>query len=236
MILEKLYIVVPAYNEEENIETVVHSWYMAVEKTGSDFRLLVIDDGSTDRTYSKLIAMQKKYPFLISKTKTNGGHGAAILFGYNYAVAHCADYIFQTDSDGQTLPDEFQQFWENRKNYDMQIGFRRKRKDGFSRIVVTKILKLFLFAFFRVRTKDANTPFRLMTGRSVADFLPYIPSNYRLTNVLLTVLYEKSNLKMKYIPISFLPRQGGTNSINMWKICKIGVSTLREFSYLRKKI
>ena len=233
---EKLYIIMPAYNEEENIETVVQAWYIEAEKTGTEFRFLVVDDGSTDSTYSKLISMQEKHPFLRVKTKENGGHGAAILFGYQYAVNNGADFIFQTDSDGQTLPEEFGQFWKNREDFDVQIGFRKKRQDGFSRMIVTKILHLFLFVFFRIWTKDANTPFRLMTGESVSELLPKIPEDYRLTNVLFTVLYEKLNYKMRYVPISFLPRQGGVNSINLGKIFKIGLGTIREFFTLRKDI
>lgn len=234
--LEKLYIIIPAYNEEENIEAVVRTWYLEAEKTGTEFRLLVIDDGSTDSTYSKLISMQEKFPFLRVKTKVNGGHGAAVFFGYQYAVNNDVNFIFQTDSDGQTLPEEFGQFWEKRGEYDIQIGFRKKRKDGFSRIIVTKILHFLLFVFFHIQTKDANTPFRLMTGKSVSELLPKIPRDYRLTNVLFTVLYEKSKYKMRYIPISFLPRQGGVNSINLGKICKIGLGTIRDFFTLRKEI
>ena len=227
---------IPAYNEAENIESVVRSWHEEAEKTGADCKLFVIDDGSTDDTYHKLLAMQKRYPFLQAKSKLNGGHGAAILYGYHEAVKHGADYIFQTDSDGQTLPEEFGQFWENRKDFDIQIGFRENRQDGFGRIIVTKILHILLFLFFHVRTKDANTPFRLMTGSSVSTLLTKIPEAYRLTNVLLTVLYEKSNYKIRYIPISFRARQGGVNSINLQKICRIGIETICDFMRLRKKI
>ncbi len=54
------------------------------------------------------------------------------------ALEQNADYIFQTDSDGQTLPEEFYGFWELRDKYSAVIGYRNHRKDGFSRVFVTK--------------------------------------------------------------------------------------------------
>ena len=111
--MESLYIVIPAYNEEENIKHVIQDWYPVVERhaAGGVSRLLVIDDGSRDRTYEILQEFCESYPLLEVVTKPNAGHGATLLFGYHYALKHGADYIFQTDSDGQTLPEEFEPFW-----------------------------------------------------------------------------------------------------------------------------
>ena len=108
---DRLIIVIPAYNEEENIENVVAQWHPIVEKTGGDSRLFVINDGSTDRTQEELDHLQGKYPQLRTVKKENQGHGATILYGYRCAIAEGADYIFQTDSDGQTLPEEFWKLW-----------------------------------------------------------------------------------------------------------------------------
>ena len=101
---DSLYIVIPAYNEEMNIDTVVRQWYQIVEKTGPDSRLVIVNDGSRDRTGERLETLARELPQLIPLTKKNGGHGAAVLYGYHYALRCDADYIFQTDSDGQTLP------------------------------------------------------------------------------------------------------------------------------------
>ena len=70
--------------------------------------------------------------------KQNSGHGATLLKGYHYALENNAKYVFQTDSDGQTEPIEFYNFWEKRNQYDVIIGNRTKRQDGASRIFVTK--------------------------------------------------------------------------------------------------
>lgn len=234
--MDKLYIVIPAYNEQDNIDEVVKDWYPVVEKTGPDSRLVIIDDGSKDATYEKLLALAKDRPQMEPVHKENGGHGATVLFGYNYAIEKGADYIFQTDSDGQTLPSEFDEFWNLREEHDMVIGHRKGRQDGFSRVFVTKVLKAVCLICFHVNVQDANTPFRLMKAESLKKEITYIPKDYNLANVIVSVLFIKKGYKVKYLPITFRPRQGGVNSINFKKITKIGQKALKDFIQINKII
>ncbi|MCQ2496059.1 MAG: glycosyltransferase family 2 protein [Lachnospiraceae bacterium] len=234
--MDKLYIVIPAYNEEENIKDVVNDWYPVVDKIGNDSKLVIIDDGSKDSTYSILQEMAKEKPALLPVTKPNGGHGATVLYGYNFALENGADYVFQTDSDGQTLVEEFWPFWEKREQFDMVIGHRAGRQDGFSRKFVTKTLKLVCRICFHVKVTDANTPFRLMEAKVLKDNLKYVPENFNLSNVILSVIYAKRKQKVQYMPITFRPRQGGVNSINMKKIFKIGKQAWKDFRQINKSL
>lgn len=236
--MDKLYIVIPAYNEQDNIEQVINDWYPVIEKHNGDgqSRLVIIDDGSIDSTYEKLKQYAKTRPLLTSLTKPNGGHGATVLYGYKYALKNDADYIFQTDSDGQTLPEEFEPFWNRREKYDMVIGWRKERQDGASRVFVTKTLKLVIRICFGVTLTDANTPYRLMKAETMRKYIRLIPKNFNLSNVLLAVIYKKKGCTIKYLPITFRPRQGGINSINMKKICKIGKQAVIDFMKLNKII
>lgn len=234
--MNKLYIVIPAYNEQDTIKKVIDDWYPIVEKIGGESRLVIVNDGSRDRTAEILEEYAKDHERLIGLTKENGGHGAAILYGYRYALKKGAEYVFQTDSDGQTVSSEFWGFWKRRKKYDMVIGHRQKRQDGFSRIMVTKVLKLTLLLLFHVSVPDANTPFRLMKADTLAKYLPLIPPEYNLSNVIISVIYKKKKLAVRYLPITFLPRQGGVNSINMKKIIKIGSQACRDFRTINRVI
>lgn len=231
-----LYIIIPAYNEEANIEKVIAHWHPVVEMAGGKSRLVVFNDGSSDGTYEKIIQCQSKYARLIGIDKKNEGHGATIWKGYHYAIENGADYIFQTDSDGQTLAEEFGEFWRDRRNCGLLIGYRKGREDGISRIFVTKVLRIVLFLIFGVWIKDANTPFRLMKASQLEKVLKKIPENFDLTNVLMTVIYEKNKMGVQYYPITFRPRQGGKNSINMRKIIKTGQKAWTEFCKIRKTI
>lgn len=231
---EKLYIVIPAYNEQDNIDDVVREWHPIVEGVGRESRLVIIDDGSKDETYAILSKLSKKYKQLTPLKKKNSGHGGAVLYGYNYAVKNNADYIFQTDSDGQTLPEEFSDFWVDRKKYNFQCGWRLGRQDGFSRKFVTRVLKLVVLARFRVLIEDANTPYRLMDAVSLSEKIKKIPKDYNLSNVLLSVMYKKDKkMNTRHIKITFRPRQGGVNSINMKRIFDIGKKAFKDFGDLK---
>lgn len=226
-----LYIVIPAYNEEANIKAVVEEWYPIIEQYNGQqkSRLVIINDGSKDQTLSVLKKLAKTKPLLQVIDKVNSGHGATVLYGYNYALEHDADFVFQTDSDGQTRPEEFHEFWKLRHDYDMVIGHRKGREDGFSRIVVTKTLKATVKVEFGVTVTDANTPFRLMSRAALSDCIQYVPEDFNLSNVILTVVFYRKGLKIHYIPITFRPRQGGVNSINLKKIVGIGKNAFVDF-------
>ena len=232
--MDKLYIVIPAYNEEENIEAVVRDWHPVVKRIGNGSKLVVIDDGSKDHTYRIIQNLTEEYDCLEPITKPNGGHGATILYGYRYAISKGADYVFQTDSDGQTLPEEFWAFWEKRKVNAMVIGHRKGRQDGFSRVLVTKTLKLVCLLCFGVKVTDANTPFRLMQAPILEKNLALVPENYNLSNVIISVIYAKKRLPVLYMPITFRPRQGGVNSINFKKIIKIGKQAIKDFRTINR--
>lgn len=233
---ENLYIIIPAYNEEENIESVAREWHEVVEKIGNGSKLVIINDGSKDGTYKKLRQLKKELPCLEPIDKQNEGHGATVLYGYNYALKKNASYIFQTDSDGQTIPDEFWQFWEMRHEYSAIIGHRNHRQDGFSRVFVTKTLKAVLFLVFGLNITDANTPFRLMNQETLRKYYKRIPEKFNLSNVMLTVLMVDGKENIKFIPITFRPRQGGVNSINFKKITKIGVQAVKDFRRIKKEM
>ena len=234
--MDKLYIIMPAYNEQDNIVNVIDQWYPVVEKIGNDSKLVIIDDGSKDNTYKIMSKLKGKKQLLIPLSKPNSGHGATILYGYRYAIKKNADYIFQTDSDGQTNPDEFWGFWEKRNEFDMLIGNRNNRKDGLSRIFVTRILKFVIHICFKCSVIDANTPFRLMSRETLKENLRYIPRDFNLSNIILSVVYVKRGMKVKFIPITFKQRQGGTNSINLKKIFKIGIYALRDFIIINRSL
>ena len=234
--MDKLYIIIPAYNEETNIESVAREWHEVVAKVGSDSRLVIINDGSKDSTYAKLMELKNDLPQLEPLTKPNAGHGATVLYGYHYALKSGADYIFQTDSDGQTIASEFWEFWEKRMQYDAIIGHRNHRMDGFSRVFVTKTLKFVLWVIFGVRVVDANTPFRLMKRGILEKYIKKVPKDFNLSNVMLTVNMIKEKENVKFMPITFRPRQGGVNSINLKKITKIGIRAVKDFRTIKKSL
>ena len=232
--MDKLFIVMPAYNEEANIRQVVSDWYPMVEMAGGESRLVIFDDGSKDSTYDLTTRLREEYPKLTAITKPNSGHGATCLFAYRYAIEEEADYIFQTDSDGQTLPEFFPAFWEERGEYDMVIGSRETREDGLFRLIITRSLRLVIWLFFGVFVRDANLAYRLMKAPALKEAIELIPSDFNLSNVLVSVIFAKKGLRVKSIPVKVRPRQGGVNSVFAPQIIKIGFRGVRDLFNFRK--
>lgn len=236
---DTLYIVMPAYNEEANIEDVIRQWHPVCERInqeGNEAKLVIANDGSKDQTFAIMQELGEQYPYLTPIDKPNSGHGATVLYLYRYAINAGANFVFQTDSDGQTLPEEFWQMWEHRHEYDFQIGTRGGREDGANRVFVTKTLRLVVWLMFGVWVKDANTPFRLMNTNSLQTIMKLIPEDFFLANVAVSAIAVKMKEKIAWYPITFRPRQGGVNSINMKRIFKIGVKALGDFRMINKNL
>ena len=233
-----LYLVAPAYNESQNIKNFVEEWYPVVERhNGCGLsRLVVVDDGSKDDTYAKLQDMAGTRELLLPLTKPNSGHGATCIYAYKYAVEHGADYIFQTDTDGQTSAGEFEAFWEIREDYSAIFGRRSHRGDGISRKFVENVLCMILRVIFGVKIPDSNCPFRLMRSEIVRKYVDMLPEDFNLPNVMLTVYCAYFREAIAFRDITFGARRGGKNSINIKKIITIGMKAVKDFIRLRRNI
>lgn len=232
--MNSLYIVMPAYNEESNIETVVRQWYPILKGKAQNSKLVIADSGSIDATHEILIRLQKELPQLMTLSDTGKQHGPKLIALYDYAIKQGIDYIFQTDSDGQTNPDEFEAFWNMREQYDAVVGHRPVRGDGKSRAIVEKVVCLLLKLYFGIKVPDANAPFRLMKTDIVEKYLYRLPKDYSLPNIMMTTYFSYYKEKHIFKEITFKPRQGGVNSINILKIVNIGWKALDDFRLFKK--
>lgn len=236
--MENLFIVMPAYNEEANIIEVVKSWYGILEKfSGEDSssRMVIAPSGSTDNTIKNLKELKSNgYPKIDILEDTIRFHGPKVIALYDYAIENGADYIFQTDSDGQTNPDEFEDFWKDREKFDGIFGNRVVRGDGSIRAFVESIVCILVRLYFGVKVPDANAPFRLMKADTVRKYLYNMPSDYNLPNIMLTTYFSYYNERIDFREISFKPRRAGVNSVNIPRIIKIGLGALKDFSSFKR--
>ena len=231
---DSLYIVMPAYNEADTIEAVVTSWYSVLNEKSDASRLVVADSGSTDATHDILKRLQGKLPQLEILADTGKQHGPKVIALYKYAIRHGANFVFQTDSDGQTTPDEFDAFWQLRNQHSAVLGWRNVRGDGKSRAFVERVVCLLLRCIFGVKVPDANAPYRLMRSDLLARYIDRLPDDYNIPNIMLTTFFSYYGENIAFRTISFKPRQGGTNSINLPRIVKIGLRALGDFRRFKK--
>lgn len=181
-----------------------------------------------------MIRLQKEYPGLVILSDTGKQHGPKLIALYDYSIKSGADFIFQTDSDGQTNPEEFDTFWDVRNQYNGIFGERTVRGDGKSRAFVERVVCYLLKIYFGVKVPDANAPFRLMKANVVHKYLNKLPPTYNLPNIMMTTYFAYYKEKMTFKTITFKPRQGGVNSINIPKIVKIGCKALKDFREFKK--
>ena len=229
-----LYLVMPAYNEEESIRDVINSWYPVLDVCGPESCLVVADSGSTDHTHQILVEMAESLSKLVILSDTGKQHGPKLIALYRFAIEHGADYIFQTDSDGQTNPSEFYSFWKARHRYDAVLGYRPQRGDGASRAFVEKVVCLLLKLYFGVKVPDANAPFRLMKCDLTAKYIGRLPEDYFLPNIMLTAWFAYYHENIAFKKITFEPRRGGKGSLNIPRIVKIGWNALGDFRRFKK--
>lgn len=234
--MDTLYVVMPAYNEEENIRDSVLAWYSVLEGKNENSRLVVADSGSSDGTHDILLKLKEEYPQIEVLSDTGKYHGPKVIALYDYAIKNGADYVFQTDSDGQTDPKEFAAFWDMRKQFDGIFGQRNERGDGKSRAFVEQVVCFLLKLYFGVKVPDANAPFRLMNTQVLKKYLYKLSPDYNLPNIMITTYFVHYGEKTIFRCISFKPRQGGVNSINIPKIVKIGWAALGDFRRFKKEM
>lgn len=233
---ESLYLVMPAYNEEANIKKVVDEWYPILGNGNDNSRMVISDGGSKDATLKILYELQNTYPKLVVIPKPDTDHGTKVILLYRYAIENKADWIFQTDSDGQTLPAEFDEFWKLRNTYDAIMGNRKKRGDGLIRKVVGNVLCIYCMFFFGAVMPDANAPFRLMKSSVVNKYIDLMPDDFNLPNAILSACFSRYKEKVVYKNITFQPRQGGKNYMNVRRIVKIGFRSIKNFLKIKHNL
>ena len=226
-----LTIVMPVYNEEEIITKVLEDWLKITDKIKSI--IIVIDDGSKDNTLKILKKFKSQRIKVLSQN--NSGHGPAILNGYKKAIQLKSNYIFQVDTDNQFYTSDFKKFWNLKKNYDFIIGFRKIRYDDKLRLLIKKLLRIFLFIIFNVKIKDSNIPYRLMKK----NFLLYALKNFNLKtnipNIFLSIIASKK-FKNHTITVKHKKRMTGKVWIVNLKLLKFCIISFINLLMLRFKI
>lgn len=228
--LSSLSIFFPAYNEEGNIATTIIDARDAAKKITKTYEIIVVDDGSTDRTdevVEELSRHDKNIKLL--KHKKNKGYGAAVKTGLK---ACKYDWIFFTDSDGQFHYDELVKFVSGRDKADLIIGYRKKRMDPFHRVFVAQVLlKLWNFVLFGLTVRDVDCAFKLFK-REVRDTVK-LDTESAITVTEFIVKAKALGFKIIQLPVHHYARKFGEQSGGNWRVI---AKAARESFSLRKKI
>jgi glycosyltransferase involved in cell wall biosynthesis len=194
-------IIIPAYNEEEEISLVINGLKSMDEKC----EIIVVDDGSTDNTFrlaSEAGARVVHHPY-------NKGYGAALKTGIRNANT---DVVLLMDADGQHKPDDACKLLQYMNEYDMVVGSRTNnshvsllRKPG------KKFLSIIANYLSGTKIPDLNSGFRAIKKSMAMDFMHILPNGFSFTTTI-TLASLTSGYSVKYVPIE-APKRVGTSKI-----------------------
>ena len=229
-IIPSLSIVMPIYNEQECIESVIVDIHSAILSKLPGSELLAINDGSTDSTPAILDNLAKRLSQVIPLHKENGGHGDALLYGLERATGK---YIFLTDSDGQTDPRDFWSLWNRRDGADFITGVRFKRYDPLHRLLIARLLRYTIVMFFGARCSDANVPFKLFTNDFWQTVNAFIPPDTLTPSLFLSIAAKSCLNGVEEVHIRHLPRATGTCTIRYFRLLRFCLRSFYQFLKFR---
>ncbi len=145
-------VVIPLYNEEENVEILNERLSETMKALDSDYEIVYVDDGSTDGTLRLLEELQKKDDnIVVLSLRRNFGQTAAFAAGFDFARG---DVVVTMDGDLQNDPTDIPRLLALIKDYDLVSGWRRKRQDSFSRTFPSKMANWLISKVTGVRLHD----------------------------------------------------------------------------------
>jgi glycosyltransferase involved in cell wall biosynthesis len=196
----------PAYNDEHTIGNIVRRAAEEIGKVTDDFEILVIDDGSKDRTGAIADQLASEFPFVRAiHHPRNLGYGAALITGFTNARK---DLIFYTDGDGQYDVREIHNLLAQlRPNIDLVNGFKVKRSDSWYRVWIGAAYRRAMRFAFALSISDVDCDFRLMRRR-IFDVI-HLESTSGVICVEMARKFDAAGLQMVEIPVSHYPRLHG---------------------------
>ncbi|MGM0613693.1 MAG: glycosyltransferase family 2 protein [Bacteroidota bacterium] len=236
--MKDLAVIMPVYNEEEIIETVVKDWHDQLTKLNIDFDIHAYNDGSKDGTLDILNSISSDYKQLVVHDKRNSGHGPTILKGYKDNQDY--EWLFQIDSDNELKAKHFHLLWDDRANYDFMLGARDNRSQPLPRRVISAVSRMVVRVLYSNKVHDVNAPYRLMNNNLMREYICTIPDHYFAPNVVVSGIAGYINARVKEVKVPHEDRQTGEVSIKKWKLfmsaCKSFVQTFQfRIFYLSKK-
>ncbi len=206
---EELSIFFPFWNEQDNVESVVTKAMVVAEKVAKTWEIIMIDDGSTDKTFEVIKKIANKDKRLIPVShKINRGYGAALKTGFEKARY---EYVVFNDGDGQFDFSEVSKLMERIDNADLVIGFRKKRLDHPFRHILMNMLKILDYLFFRFKFKDIDCGFKLFRKEAINKILPLSSEGAMITTEILAKA-KKNKLKIVEVEVHHYPRLFGDQS------------------------
>ena len=212
----KYSVVLPVYNEEETISSNILNLIGLFVQKDMDWEIVAVDDGSGDKSYDTLKALEAEYPdaLVVARHPYNKGNGATIKTGIKAASG---EVIICMDSDGQHDPEDILKMLPYIGEYDLVVGARPFKSDGtWYRNLANKFYNGLASWLTDFKIEDLTSGFRIFKADVVKKFYHLFPQRFSYPTTS-TLAFLKGGYNIKYVPINIQPRKGGSSKIRLFR-------------------
>jgi glycosyltransferase involved in cell wall biosynthesis len=229
--LSSLSVFFPCFNEEKNVPLFIEEAMEYFSKVTEKFELIIVDDGSYDRTKEVAEELAKKYDEVkVVSHSENKGYGAALRTGFSAAKY---DWIFFTDGDLQFRLDQLSSFIPYTEDNHVIIGYRKNRAEGKVRAFNAWLFKVYVDLLFRVGVKDIDCAFKLFHRKTLQSL--HLESTGAFTSSEILYKLKKRGEVFVQLPVTHRKRKHGSpTGANIKVIIKAGLEALSL--YIKIKI
>jgi glycosyltransferase involved in cell wall biosynthesis len=208
-------VVIPVFNEDGNVEPLYDSLVTSLESIGRSFELIVVDDGSTDDTWARLVAVAEHDPRLrLVKLRRNYGQTAAMAAGFDHARG---DVIVAIDGDGQNDPADIGLLLTKiDEGFDVVSGWRHDRQDGAVRWIPSRIANWLIGKVTGVRLHDYGCTLKAYRSDIVRE-----TRLYGEMHRFLPALAAQAGARITEIPVTHHPRTSGKSKYGLGRTFKV---------------
>jgi glycosyltransferase involved in cell wall biosynthesis len=200
-------VILPAYNEEELIEHVLTKSAAYLDAVCPDYELIVINDGSKDKTPEILDKLHGINPKIKPIHQINKGYGGALQTGFKAANK---DYVFFMDSDDQFDIKELEKLTSHLGPVQVVLGYREHRQDHAGRKFNAWGWKMLVNLLFGLGVRDIDCAFKIFSRENLLLALP--ESEGAMINTEMLVKLKRRNVKWVEVPVTHFPRLGGAST------------------------
>jgi glycosyltransferase involved in cell wall biosynthesis len=203
-------LVMPAYNEADNIEPMVAEATPALEANADSYEIIVVDDGSADETAAVTRRVMETHPHVrLVEHPVNKGFGAAVFSGFTSAEK---DWIFYTDADRQFVLSELERFVPYMDEADLIAGYRAPRRDPFLRVFYGKGWSALCTLVFGYTVRDVDCGFKLFRREIIESLAPQIASRGATFSIEWLVRAKRAGYRFVELPVTHRPRVAGSQT------------------------
>lgn len=203
--INSLSVFFPAYNEEENIKKTVNDAKEVLEKVAEKWEIIVVNDGSKDRTGQIAGELTRKDKRIRVINQENQGYGGALKTGFKNAKY---PWVAFADSDGQFDFGEITKFLEYKDSADLVLGYRLKRADPVSRRIGAFVWVIMPRVLWGMSVRDYSCGFK-MIKKEVFEKVQPLVGEEKVTQIELLVKAKKQGFKFAEVGVHHFPRKFG---------------------------